>query len=140
MNLVGWFFILLINISQHINLYFLYMTKLNIFLKGLFTDFTLGVHGTVSPLRNTVCLLHFSFFSFDPYDLEYATIDFIVSRIGPITPLLLLLDHFGPIRDTIKSTVTAKRWNKWKTLKVNLILELEKTIPWTPCKIVEQAL
>ena len=83
------------------------MTKLNIFLKGLFTDFTLGVHGTVSPLRNTVCLLHFSFFSFDPYDLEYATIDLMVSRIGPIALLMLLVNHFKPIRYTIPSTVAA---------------------------------
>ena len=37
-----------------------------------------------------------------------ATVDFMVSRIGPIAPLLLLVAHYGPICDTIKSTVTAK--------------------------------
>ena len=31
-----------------------------------------------------------------------------VIRIGPIMPLLFLMDHFGPIHDTIKSTVAAK--------------------------------
>ena len=31
------------------------------------------------------------------------TVDFIVSQIGPIAPILLLVDHFEPIRDTIKS-------------------------------------
>ena len=32
-----------------------------------------------------------------------ATVDFSVSRIGPIVTLLLLVDHLGTIRDTIKS-------------------------------------
>ena len=36
-----------------------------------------------------------------------ATVDFMVSLIGPIAPLLSLLDHFEQIRDTIKSTVAA---------------------------------
>ena len=36
-----------------------------------------------------------------------ATLDFIVSRIGPIAPLLLLVDHFETIQDTIKSTLVA---------------------------------
>jgi len=52
-----------------------------------------------------------------------ATIDFIVSRIGPIVPSLLLEDHFGPIRDAIKSTAGTE---KIKTLKVNRIFELEQ--------------
>ena len=43
----------------------------------------------------------------------------MVSWIGPNAPILLLVDHFGQIRDTIKS------------LKVNRIPELE-TAPWTP--------
>ena len=46
-----------------------------------------------------------------------ATVDFMVSRICPIAPLLLLLDHYGPIRDTIKSTVSATRSKKAKLLK-----------------------
>ena len=33
-----------------------------------------------------------------------ATVDLLVSRIGPNVPLLLLFDHFGPIRNTINST------------------------------------
>ena len=37
-----------------------------------------------------------------------ALIDFMVSQIGPIALLLLLVDHFGPIRDTIESTVVDK--------------------------------
>ena len=50
----------------------------------------------------------------------------MVSRIGPNAPILLLVDHFGPIRDTIKS------------LKVNRIPALE-TVPWTPiCELGEQ--
>ena len=36
-----------------------------------------------------------------------ATADFMVSRIVPISPLLLLVDHFGPIRENIKSPVAA---------------------------------
>ena len=57
-------------------------------------------------------------------------VDFMVPRIGPITPLLLLVDHFGPIRDTMESTVAAKGIEK-VVLKIliNLIHELE-TVPW----------
>ena len=35
--------------------------------------------------------------------------NFMLSRIGIIAPLLLLVDDFGQIRDTVKSTVTATR-------------------------------
>ena len=38
-----------------------------------------------------------------------ATVDLMVSRIGPIALLLLLVEYFGPIRDTIKSTVATAR-------------------------------
>ena len=38
-----------------------------------------------------------------------ATVDFIVSRIGPIAPLLLLAAYFGPISDTNKLTVAQTR-------------------------------
>ena len=31
----------------------------------------------------------------------------MMARIGPIATYLLLVDHFGPIRDTIKSMVAA---------------------------------
>ena len=37
-----------------------------------------------------------------------ATIDLMLSRIGPIGPLLLLVDHFGPIRDTDVAIVIEK--------------------------------
>ena len=43
-----------------------------------------------------------------------ATVDFMVSRISPFSPLLLLVDHFGPIRDTIRSTVAATEIGKNK--------------------------
>ena len=33
---------------------------------------------------------------------------------GPIAPLLLLVDHIGPIRDNIKSTVSAMEVEKVK--------------------------
>ena len=35
------------------------------------------------------------------------TVEFMVQRVGPIIPLLLLVNRFGPIRGTIKSTVVA---------------------------------
>ena len=34
-----------------------------------------------------------------------ATVGFLVSRVGPIAPLLFLVDHVRSIRDTIESTV-----------------------------------
>ena len=37
-----------------------------------------------------------------------ATVNFMVSRIGLKAPLLLLLDNFGPIHDTLKSTVAVE--------------------------------
>ena len=58
-----------------------------------------------------------------------ATVSFMVSRIGPVAPLLLLLDHFGPIRDIIKLTVATTVIVKMKS-KFS-ISEL-KTVPWTP--------
>ena len=39
--------------------------------------------------------------------LVAAKVDLMVTWIGPITPLLLLVDHFGPIRDTVESSVAA---------------------------------
>ena len=36
-----------------------------------------------------------------------ATVDFTVSRIGPIVEILLLLDRFVPIRDNMISVVAA---------------------------------
>ena len=88
----------------------------------------------VSLFPNTVCQR-----SLDPfYTVSYyiivclklffsvfATVDFIVLRIGPIGQLLL--NHFVPIRNTIKSTVAATGTEK--TLKVT-VSEME-TVPWT---------
>ena len=56
-----------------------------------------------------------------------ATVDFVVSLIVPIAPLLLLVNQFGTIRDIIRSTVAATGMKK--KLKVNHILALE-TIQW----------
>ena len=52
-------------------------------------------------LKNTVYFKRFTFLSIH----VAATLDFVVSKIGTIAPLLLLLDHFGAIRNTIKLTV-----------------------------------
>ena len=43
-----------------------------------------------------------------------AAVDFMLSRIGQIAPLLLLVDRFVPIRDTIKSTAAATEIEKIK--------------------------
>ena len=43
-----------------------------------------------------------------------ATVDLMVSRIGAIAPFLLILDHFGPIRDTIKAIVAITGTQKRK--------------------------
>ena len=56
------------------------------------------------------------------------TVDFMVSRIGSIEPFQLLVDHFGPICDIMKSTVAVTGINGLR-LKVSRIPELE-TIPW----------
>ena len=53
-----------------------------------------------------------------------ATIDFMVSRIGLIALLLLLVDHFEPICDNIKSTVAATGIEK----KLKRLREAAKTI------------
>ena len=45
-------------------------------------------------------------------------------------PLLLLVDLYGPIRDTDKSTIATRGIEKMKMLKVNRIPEL-RTVPCT---------
>ena len=57
--------------------------------------------------------------------------DFMVPRIGPIEPLLLLVDHFGLFRDTIKSTIAAIKieikpysWNR-RTLPLSEVFDVE---------------
>ena len=44
------------------------------------------------------------------------TVDFIVSRIGPIASSLLPMDHFGPNRDTIKLTPAASGIENMKNI------------------------
>ena len=44
---------------------------------------------------------------------------------------MLLLHHFGPIRDTVVSTVAVTGFEKIKNAKIAKIPELEK-VPWTP--------
>ena len=39
----------------------------------------------------------------------FSMVDSLLSQISPIVPLLLLVDHFRPIRDTTKSTVGGSR-------------------------------
>ena len=46
-----------------------------------------------------------------------ATVDLMVSRIGIIAPLLIVLDHFGPIRTTLKSHVAVTGIKKSSRLK-----------------------
>ena len=79
-----------------------------------------GVNGTVSSSGIVLTLSGF----INHLVPVAAMIDFIMAMLGQITPILLLVDHFGPICDTIKSTVTATGiWKKLSTLKVNRILE-----------------
>ena len=54
--------------------------------------------------------------------------DLMVSRIGPISPLLLPVDNFGSTHYIVSS---GYKEQKMKTLKVNRIPELE-TVPWAP--------
>ena len=42
-----------------------------------------------------------------------------MSRNGLIAPLLLLFEHYSPIRDTIKSIVAVTGIEKWKELMLN---------------------
>ena len=55
----------------------------------------------------------------------------MVARICPIVPLLLLVNTFGPIRDTIKSTIETTGTKSIKNALKPLIPELE-TVPWNP--------
>ena len=52
-----------------------------------------------SELRLTLCVLNFCSIP------VAATVDLMVSRIGPISQLRLLVDGYGPIRGSIKLTV-----------------------------------
>ena len=44
-----------------------------------------------------------------------AMLDLMVSQIGPILPLLLMVDHFGPRHYTIKSINVVAKGKKWKS-------------------------
>ena len=61
-----------------------------------------------------------------------ATLIFMVSRIGPKWYTSICNGAIGPIRDTIKSTMSAKAIDKKKRKKliVNRISELD-TVQWT---------
>ena len=60
------------------------------------------------------------------------TVNCMVKRIGKITPFLLLVDHIGQIRDTIKTAVAATGIDIMKNVnKVNRMHELQ-TFPWSP--------
>ena len=52
----------------------------------------------------------------------------MVSRVGPIVTLLLLVDHFGPIRGTIKSTEAVTGTEEIKTIEGNRIPKTD-TVP-----------
>ena len=88
----------------------------------MFTDFT---QGSTEPCPVQKYRLH--------YLLVFRTpvVDFMLSRIGPKWPTSLSNGAIGPVRDTIKSSVATTRFKMMKTLKLNLILDLE-TVPWTP--------
>ena len=71
------------------------------YLKGLFTEFTRSPGILLQP-QNKVCFKRYQFFSIP----VLATVDFMVVQIGSISSLLLEVDNCGPIRDTIKLTVS----------------------------------
>ena len=62
-----------------------------------------------------------------------ATVDLMVSRLGPTQSTSNYNGTIGPIRDTITSTVAAKGMTSM-IRKVLRILELE-TFPWTPTNV-----
>ena len=66
------------------------------FIKGTVHRFDHAGQRNRLQLMKMVYLKHFSYFKL---------VEFMVSRIGPIVPLLLLVNYFGPICDTIKSTL-----------------------------------
>mgnify|MGYP001203604741 CR=1 FL=1 len=68
-----------------------------------------GVHGTVSSfgILHTVSVYFFSI-------SLAATVDLRVSRIGSIAQFLLLVEDFGPIRDTITPTLAVTGIEKMK--------------------------
>ena len=86
-------------------------------IKETVQRFYIGVHGTVSSsgIRSTLHGL-----DFDRFDCKW---------IGPKWSTYNRREAIGPIRNTIKP-LRSQGLKKLKTLKVNLILELE-TVPWT---------
>ena len=48
-------------------------------------------------------------------------VDIMVSWIGPFAPILVLVEQFGPIRDSINSTMAAIGIENVSTLKVHRI-------------------
>ena len=51
-----------------------------------------------------------------------ATDDFMLSLFGPSATLLLIFDHYGPIRATFKSTVAATRIEKKNRIQKSPVL------------------
>ena len=69
-------------------------------LKELFNGLKLRVHEIVSSSR--IRLIALSVFLFS---IPFVTkLNYMVPRFGPTAPVLLLVDHFRLIRNTIKST------------------------------------
>ena len=60
-----------------------------------------------------------------------ATVQYLVSRIGPILPVSLRVDHFKQIRGTVNSTLAATGLKKIKALKKIRIYDL-KMVLWIP--------
>ena len=74
-------------------------------VKGIIQHFSMREGGSTEPSPSKeYCLIYFLFVFSIPVA---AIVDFMVSRIGTIAPCPLHVDHFGPIRDTIKSVVAA---------------------------------
>ena len=57
------------------------------------------------------------------------TLDFMVLWIGSITPLLLRVNHFGPILDAFMLTIAATGMENIKNGKVHHIPELDHGPP-----------
>ena len=75
--------------------------------------FIMEVHGTVSSSGIRVTLKAFFIYCIP----VAATFEFMVSRVGLIAALLLMVDHFGPIRDTTTTIGTEKKKKKKKSIE-----------------------
>ena len=94
-----------------------------------------------SPILRVYGLLQAFLFFPNPVN---TTVELMFQRIGPIIPLLLLVNRFGPIRGTIKSTVVATGINLWKikgtnfrTMTEQFIIICQQSIIWAIYELVE---